>query len=181
MKIMQILDYETFGERFIDIAGQCAPYADVIWFRIKDRALVDEKAGRLREALPDTFLALSLDAQTASKYGYDAVQLGKDSYIESVRRDFPKLRIGYSAHSMDELESKDVDYFTLSPIFFTKKNYEVKPLGTVDVSHIDSEIYALGGISSENINRLKGKGFAGVAGISFYKEIKLLRSQCLLK
>lgn len=176
MKIMLVLDHDTFGENCIDVAIECAPCADVIWFRIKDEMLVEREAEKLRKALPDAFLSLSLDADTADRLGYDAVQLGAGSDIPSVREKYPSLKIGYSAHSVPEINDKDADYYTLSPIFFTKKDYEVNPLGVIDVSQLDKEIFALGGISSENVSELKGKGFAGIAGISLYKDIEQLKS-----
>jgi thiamine-phosphate pyrophosphorylase len=176
MKIIQVLDYDTFGDDCIDIAGECAPYADVIWFRIKDESKVRLEAEKLRKALPDAFLALSLDAEAAYDLGYDAVQLGANSDVESTREKYPNLKIGYSAHSVEEIQNKRADYFTLSPVFYTKKDYEVKPLGLVNVSTLGREVYALGGINVENVESLRGLGFAGVAGISFYKELQKLSS-----
>ncbi len=125
---------------------------------------------------PMLFLSLSLDAGTASELGYQAVHLGATSDIESVRQSYPELTVGYSAHSLVEIRDKHADYYTLSPIFHTDKEYEVKPLGPVDVSPLGREVYALGGITSENASRLAGLGYTGVAGISFYKELELLSS-----
>jgi len=175
MKIMLVLDHQTFGDDCVDIAKKCAPYSDIIWFRIKDINIIDAEAQKLRKALPDTFLSLSLDAAAADRYGYDAVQLGANSDVESVRDRYPHLKIGYSAHSVDEVESVDADYFTLSPIFFTKKDYEVHPLGAVDVSELSKEIYALGGIGADNAAELRSKGYSGVAGISFAENIEEIR------
>ena len=169
---MLVLDHRTFGDSCIDIAKYCDPYADIIWFRIKDKALVRGEAEKLRKALPESFLSLSLDAQAAYELGYDAVQLGADSEIADVRAKYPDLRIGYSAHSVEEIKEKDADYYTLSPIFFTKKDYKVKPLGALDVSGIDKEIFALGGIGIGNLSEVKDKGYTGVAGISFYENIE---------
>jgi thiamine-phosphate pyrophosphorylase len=52
----------------------------------------------------------------------------------------------------------------------------VKPLGALDVSHMGKDIYALGGIGTDNIGEIKNKGYAGVAGISFYENLKELNS-----
>jgi thiamine-phosphate pyrophosphorylase len=176
MKIMLVLDHGTFGDRCLDIAQKCAPYADIVWFRIKDKDIVRREAEKLRRALPDSFLSLSLDADTAYELGYQAVQLGADSDISGIREKYPELKIGYSAHGTEEIISKDADYYTLSPVFHTVKDYEVKPLGALDVSHMGKDIYALGGIGTDNIGEIKNKGYAGVAGISFYENLKELNS-----
>jgi len=171
MRIIQIADFQTFGSDCINIAKEASEYADIIWFRIKTDD-VEAEAKAMREALPDVFLCLSLNADIASKYGYQAVQLGADSDVEAVRHKYPELKIGYSAHSIDEIKDKQADYYTLSPIFHTEKEYEVNPLGVIDVKAFDKEIYALGGINRENVSQLIRHGYAGVAGISFYKELK---------
>ena len=170
MKIMQIIDYATFGEDSFNIAKQCAPYSDIIWFRIKGADVTEERVELMRESVPDAFLSLSLDVELAQKYSYDAVQLGVDSDVKS----YTDIQIGYSAHSVEEIMNISADYYTLSPIFYTEKDYEVKPLGLLDISHIDKEVFALGGINTENVSLLKG--YSGVAGISFYKDIEKLRA-----
>jgi thiamine-phosphate pyrophosphorylase len=176
MKLIQIIDYDTFGDRYVDIARQVADVADIIWFRVKQKGVVYTEAKRLREALPDAYLSLSLDADVAMELGYQAVQLGANSDVEAVREKYPELAVGYSAHSIDEIASTSADFYTLSPIFYTQKDYEVKPIGCVDVREIGKEIYALGGISSSNVSQLRGLGYAGVAGISFYKELSEIKS-----
>jgi len=179
MKLIQVLDYNTFGGKYIDTALKAAEYADIIWLRIKNREDIRQKAEELKKALPDKYLSLSLRADIAAELCYSSVQLGSGCSTEEVRKKYPKLQIGYSAHSLEEIIKTDADYFTLSPIFHTVKNYEIKPLGAVDVSHVDKKIYALGGISSENIKLLKNCGFEGAAGISFYKELeKIANTVC---
>lgn len=178
MRIMQVIDYGTFGEGYIDAAVKAAKHADIIWFRIKTGD-IRVKAAKLREALPDAFLSLSLDACTAAELGYQAVQLGFGADIAGVRAKHPGLKIGYSAHSISEIENTDADFYTLSPVFFTEKDYEVKPLGPQDVSALGKEVYALGGINADNISELRGFGFAGVAGISFVDELAEIKAQAL--
>lgn len=177
MKIMQVIDYRTFGKGFLGAALKAAEEADIIWFRIKDKRKMKAEAKKLRKALPDKFLALSADAALASELGYQAVHLGAASDIAAVREQFPQLKIGYSAHSTDEIMNKDADYYTLSPIFYTKKEYLVLPLGPTDVRSLGKEIYALGGIDSHNAVLLKGLGFVGVAGISFIDELRLIKQK----
>ena len=179
MKIMQVIDFDTFKEDYIKVAKDCARFADIIWFRIKYRNDIFDRAKRLRDALPDTFLSLSLDPDIAYGAGFEAVQLGGRSDIADARKKYPSLKIGYSAHTKSEIAEKDADYFTLSPVFYTEKDYNVKPIGVFDVSELGRDIFALGGINPENVSKLKGLGFAGVAGISFYKEIEAIREAVL--
>jgi thiamine-phosphate pyrophosphorylase len=179
MKIVQIVDYQTFGDDFLDIAKSCADHADTIWFRIKglDGSLIYEEAKRLRLALPNADLVLSDRADIAAMLGYDGVQLGAFTMpTDAVKYTYPQLKVGYSAHSIEEIKTVNADYYTLSPLFFTKKDYEVKPLGVVDVSGLGKEVYGLGGISSDNVSEVKEKGYTGIAGISFHKCISDLRS-----
>lgn len=175
MKIIQVIDYKTFGDRCGDIAESAAPYADIIWFRIKDIGVIRHEAESLRRRLPDSFLVLSLEAELASELGYQGVQLGSGADISAVREKFPELTIGYSAHSINEIKDISADYYTLSPVFHTEKDYSVTPLGALDVRRLDRKIYALGGISTENVHELKGLGYEGVAGISFHRELARLR------
>jgi len=174
-----VIDFDTFKEDCIDVARRCAEFADIIWFRIKGRPDVYERAKKMREALPQAYLSLSVDADIAYGLGYESVQLTCKSDVEAIRKKYPSLRLGYSAHNREEIAEKNADYFTISPVFYTSKDYEVKPIGVSDVSDLGKEIYALGGITPHNVHQLKGMGYAGVAGISFYKDIEALRRAVL--
>lgn len=172
---MLVLDYSVFQDDYLFIAEDSAIYCDSIWFRIKNMSAEDIvlKASALRTLLPDKNLILSERADIASMLGYNGVHLNKFCEdISSVRKNYPFLTLGYSAHSFDELGSVDADYFTLSPIFNTIKPYKVNPLGVISVDN--PNVYAMGGISSSNVESLKGRGFYGIAGISFYKELNVL-------
>ncbi|MGE4318212.1 MAG: thiamine phosphate synthase [Deferribacterales bacterium] len=173
MKIIQVIDYQTFGEGWLDIAVMSARYADRLWFRIKNVSddLMVKECGRLKKALPDMDIVLSGKPVIAVMCGLTGAHLNRDTYVTEI----PKLIRGYSAHSIEEIESIEADYYTLSPIFMTKKDYEVKPLGVPDVSGLHREIYALGGINLSNVSQLRNMGYAGVAGIGFYKELKEIR------
>ncbi|PLX70633.1 MAG: hypothetical protein C0602_03745 [Denitrovibrio sp.] len=179
MKIMQVIDYDTFKDDCVKTAKMCSSYADIIWFRIKGRDDIYQQAKKLREALPEAYLCLSKDPDIAYGLGYEAVQLSGKSDIAEVRRRYPSLKIGYSAHTKEEIAEKDADFFTLSPVFFTVKNYEVKPIGVSSVSELGKVIYALGGINADNVGQLKGMGYTGVAGISFFSEIDAVKKAVL--
>lgn len=174
MEIMFVLDYSTYASSFFDVALTASVYADIIWLRIKhiDASLVLSLSLKLRSLLPDTPLYLSERADIADICKFNGVHLGAGSIpVDVVKRNFKNLKVGYSAHSTDEITRLNADYFTLSPIFPTKKVYEVRPLGTVNVSRLGKNVFALGGINIKNIEELKGLGFKGVAGISFLEDL----------
>ena len=172
MEILLVLDHNTFGDEYIDVAKSCAPYCSAIWYRSKELTLADtyERAARLREALPDSRLILSEHADAAYMLGYEGVHLNAASLpVEAVKSAFGSLIVGYSAHGADEC-CQGADYYTLSPVFNTHKPYDVSILGAIPAPC--PEVFALGGINTENVAELKGLGYRGVAGISFYREIK---------
>jgi len=177
MKILFILDYTTYRENIFDVAKVASLYADAIWFRIKNIDAVDilYLSKRLRNELPSSHLILSERADIAQIAGFNGVHIGSKSIpTYAVKKAFPDLELGYSAHSINEIEEVEADYYTLSPIFYTKKDYEVYPLGPVDVSLAGKKIFALGGISINNVAKLLNRGFYGIAGISFFNDLQEL-------
>lgn len=178
MRLLQVIDHAAFGVKWLETARECAPYVDMLWLRIKNVSdeFMAQEARTLREALPGAVLMLSGNADIARECGFNGVQLGAGTERpESVKERYPDMITGYSAHTQDEIEDIEADHYTLSPIFETKKDYEVKPLGAVDVSSLRRKIYALGGVTSWNVAKLRDKGYCGVAGISFHKELPELR------
>ena len=178
MQIISVIDHASFGDSWPEIVRLSAEFADMLWFRIKnlpDDELMKE-CERFRK-LTDVPALLSARADIADKLGFYGVQLGASTESpESVKAKYPKLVTGYSAHSMDEIKKVEADRYTLSPLFMTKKDYEVRPLGVPDVSGLDKKIFGLGGISLSNVGQLRGKGYAGIAGIGFYKELEAIKA-----
>ena len=72
--------------------------------------------------------------------------------------------ISSSFHEIKEVENCyfEFDYHFLSPVFDTisKENYHGR---NFNVTEVDKDIIALGGIASENINQIKELGFKGAA------------------
>lgn len=177
-EIIFVLDYETFKDKLMETAEYVSKYVDKIWFRVKnvDAKEVYTLATLLRKSLPGTFLILSERPDIALLTGFDGVHLNAYSLaLIRLKKQFPNLLFGFSAHSIKEILDYDFDYFTLSPIFYTKKGYPVNPIGSINVCEIKKDIYALGGIDSGNIFQLKNKGYKGVAGINMFKEISEIK------
>ncbi len=171
MKILAVIDYETFGENYLEAANKAAPYAEMIWFRIKKTGAgkMLELALRMRGLLPHSRLILSERADVALAAGFDGVHLNASSMKpETVKRLFPGLLTGYSAHSEKECAESRADYTTISPIFDSSKPDGPRPLGLIKAPA--PNVYALGGINSRNYGLLLGRGFAGIAGIRLSAE-----------
>jgi thiamine-phosphate pyrophosphorylase len=109
--------------------------------------------------------------------GAHGVQLGASSLpVRLVRRKVrARLRIGYSAHSVEEAvrAARDgADLVTLSPVFPTlSKRMEGPPLGIEPLRQaarrvLGAEVFALGGINAIRAGSLRGTEVAGVAGIA---------------
>ena len=174
MKILAIIDYETFGENYLETAYKAAPHVAMMWFRIKNTH-ADEMLKlslKMRALLPQSVLILSERADVALAARFDGIHLNSSSMKpETVKQLFPNLQIGYSAHSEKECLSVQADYLTLSPIFPSYK--PGKPLGAINAPA--ANVYALGGINLKNYSLLHGKGYAGFAGISLISDIDKFR------
>lgn len=175
MNLLSIIDHYTFGDSYLEIASKCAPFSTMIWYRIKidDVSEIVTRATALRSLLKNSVLILSGRADIAEICRFNGVHLNSSSLPAFVvRKIYPELVIGYSAHSTDQCFDKYCDYFTLSPIFKTKKDYEVKPLGAIKSPA--ENVYALGGINDTNFRELQNLGYKGIAGISICKTASLL-------
>jgi len=100
---------------------------------------------------------------------------GGPSYCERVRSLVGTDRlVGYSAHSTDDAlaaQARGANYVSLSPVFAPRSHpTALEPLGIEGLreacSRIEVPIYALGGISGENLAAVRSAGAAGVAVIT---------------
>ena len=177
MKVLFVLDINYFGDNWLKVAEVTAPCCDRIWFRVKGRSDREtlELAKRLRKIIPSKTLLLSERADIASCAGFEGVHLnmGTPPPLE-VKRSFPELIVGYSAHSLQECRVSGADYFTLSPIFRTEKSVGA-PIGAVPAPA--PYVYALGGINAETAQSLKGLGYEGVAGIRLFSDVEKIKEE----
>ncbi len=106
----------------------------------------------------------------------DGVHLGSSSISldEELSNVASANYVGYSAHSFDEAQkaiSLGVDYLLYAPIFSPlSKDSSRPPLGISELAKLCSvssiPVYALGGISVENVEECKEAGAAGVGSIT---------------
>jgi len=92
-----------------------------------------------------------------------------------VKRLFPELIVGYSAHSLESARyahEEGADFITFGPVFKTTSHPNAKPVGTMELKKVTSKInlpvYALGGVTWERIKLCYKNGAYGVAGITMF-------------
>ncbi|MEE8536511.1 MAG: thiamine phosphate synthase [Acidobacteriota bacterium] len=151
---------------------------DRVQIREKDlaaRQVYDLARRVLERPVPEGFeLFINERFDIALAAGAHGVHLGARSLpVRLVRRRVGgRLRIGYSAHTVDEAirAARDgADLVTLSPIFATHSKPMNRPeLGTGPLCRAvrglgETPLFALGGINPERAVRLRGTGIAGVA------------------
>jgi len=106
----------------------------------------------------------------------DGVHIGINSLpVAEVRRMLgSKMLIGYSAHEIGEAmlaEAAGADFLTFGPLYFTpSKSPFGEPCGVNKMTEIAQEmkipVFALGGISYDNVSEALNTGVAGIAVIS---------------
>ncbi len=115
------------------------------------------------------------NVEIAVRCGADGIHVGQDDMNPSEvrKRVGDDMIIGVSAHNVEEAlnaVSSGADYLGVGAVFgsSTKKNVSDMPLERLRAicDAVDVPIVAIGGISAENINRLKDSGVDGVAVVS---------------
>lgn len=170
LKFLAVLDDDFFKEKIYETAEKLDGTAEIIWFRFKNYNNIQNKLVNIRKLVKKSILSLSSDYMLAEKYGFDGVHLNKNTinYYYNIKKD-TKLMVGYSSHSADEINKINADYYTLSPVFYTPKDYNVSPLGIIDYNKT-KKVFALGGINLENLDKIKNH-FYGFAGIRIINDI----------
>lgn len=171
IKVLAVIDDVFFNDFALYYAKEIEKYADIIWYRIKTRdSFYYDKIKNMRKNINNCPLVLSSDYITALKYGYNGVHINiKDLYNLNKILESDKLLTGFSSHNISEINNINVDYYTLSPIYHTPKEYKVKPLGLIDYNK-NKKVYALGGINLDNMEETSCH-FYGVAGIRLIKDM----------
>lgn len=170
LNFLAVLDDDFFKEKIFETAEKLDGTAEIIWFRFKNYNNIHTKLTKIRKIVKKSTLILSRDYILAEKYGFDGVHLNKDTIKNyNIIKSETKLMVGYSSHSADEINKINADYYTLSPVFHTPKDYEVTPLGIIDYNKT-KKVFALGGINIENLDKIKNH-FYGFAGIRIIQDI----------
>lgn len=120
----------------------------------------------------------SFDEIISLSKGFDGVHL-KSCFFDSIARlaraqSLQKMLIGYSAHSVAEVHQaieSGAHYCTLSPIFDTPNKAPALGLDTLEQIPLSMrmKVFALGGMTLENLNEVKRIGLGGFAAIGYFK------------
>ena len=105
---------------------------------------------------------------------YSGFHLTGEDLKKTTMREIDKTKFfGISCHSEEDIlkaESIEADYIFLSPIKETLSKKKLQPLGWEKFSELSKKtkipVYALGGLSEEDLSEAEKYGGYGVAGIS---------------
>jgi thiamine-phosphate pyrophosphorylase len=174
---------EAFWSRIRELVD-CA--VDFIQLRGK-RLASAELAGageRMRREIPigRTCFLVNGRADIALSSGADGVHLPADGLpVAAIRRLSDRLLIGRSCHSAVDVRSaarEGADYAVLGPVFRPRSKRGEATVPTeelVAAARSGIEIFAIGGISRDNLQELRGTGISGVAAITLFMEDEPLR------
>lgn len=179
-KFIAIVDVDVYGNNVLEkVKNIIKTHKPDIMLRaksLKGKAFY-EYAKTLRNITYDFGLRLLINERFDIAIGVDAdgVHMPSNAIDIEILKSIYKGIIGYSAHSKQDAilaKHKGAHYITLSPIFHTKSHEETKPLG-LDylkdvVKSINIPVFALGGISKDNINSVLETGVYGVASIRMF-------------
>jgi thiamine-phosphate pyrophosphorylase len=161
----RVADLTDAGVDLIQLRAKTLPGRELFGLATRMRAIT---AGR-------TSFLVNARADVAIAAGADGVHLpARGMPVETVRSLSRRLVIGRSCHSPGDVAAATAagcDYVLLGPVFDTRS----KP-GSAAISRSDlvsaaagsCDVYALGGVSLENLEQLRGTGIAGVAGITLF-------------
>ena len=155
------------GVKMVQLREKDLPGRELYELALKVRELT-KKYGAL--------LLINERFDVAVAVGADGVHLPEKSFPPSVvKRLFPDLTIGFSAHSEEGIKyamEEGADFVTFGPVFKTSSHPEAKPLGTMKLKEVtrkyDIPIYALGGVTWDRIKLCYKNGAYGVAGITMF-------------
>jgi thiamine-phosphate diphosphorylase len=160
-----------------------AETSGIDYFQLREKDMHSDPllhiAKKIRVLLKKTKFIVNGRVDVALAAGADGVHLQEGNLpIRIVRAAAPGLLIGFSAHSPQELkdaEAQGADYLFLSPVFAPRsKHSELHPIGVDNFiawsAGIGIPVFALGGISPENLPVLLERGCRAIAGISLFVE-----------
>lgn len=170
--------HRTYGDIFKAIEEALKEGVRAVQLREKDLPIRERLSWAYRlKALTDRYSAMLFvndRVDIAVAIGAQGVHLTRDSIpISVVRRHWPELIIGYSAHSVEEVleaERQGADFVCFSPVFETTSKPGAKAQGLQRLSQVCQRasipVFGLGGITAENALDIIDAGAHGVAVVS---------------
>lgn len=146
----------------------------IIQLRMKNKAEEDfmSMATKVKEICKDKAMFIINDnVEIALKADADGVHLGQgDMEIAKARKLIGNKIIGASAHNREEAikaEKDGADYIGCGAVFYTDTKNDVTSLSIEELNKICEAVkipvFAIGGITVDNMKCLKGSGINGVA------------------
>jgi len=137
-----------------------------------------ETGRRCRELIgPATKFVINRRYDIAVGCAADGVHLpGHGLPVTAVRQSAPQLTVGRSCHSLSDCTdavAEGSDYALLGPVFDTRSKASkgrIRPSSLRAAVSLGIEIFALGGVSRDNLSLLRDTGIAGVAAITLFME-----------
>ncbi len=151
---------------FIKRVGELYRNGITVILREKDlsESEYEKLARRVIEVCPDVILHSY--TEVAKRLGTKKIHLPLHMMNENIRNDFEI--VGVSVHSAQEAaaaEKMGADYVTAGHIFVTDCKKGLAPRGTEFlksvVNSVNIPVYGIGGISPDNIAKIRGTGAAG--------------------
>ncbi len=156
----------------------------VLAFQLREKSIEDSRLFELAEQLrslanQDSYIVINERFDIALAANLDGVHLPSSGIPTSVVRAAigMDLILGRSVHTLEELaeaKSGDADYVFVSPVFPTiSKESMLTPIGIDGLRKFcykagNLPVFALGGVTLENLDSLQKAGAAGYAGISMF-------------
>lgn len=129
-----------------------------------------------------TKLLINRRADVAAAVGADGVHLPAAGVpAEAVRRIDPRLIVGRSVHSLDDCHAaadQGADYVLFGPVFAPRSKPGEGRITVEDLllaAAAGPPVFALGGISRDNMEALRGLPIAGIAAITLFMVDRPLR------
>lgn len=175
-----ITDHHQYRQPIHEIAQQ-AELNGIRYFQLREKQIAKRElldiANHIRPELDQTKFIVNghLDVALACEADGVHLQAGNIS-VKEVRKKFPQLIVGYSAHSREEIleaESEGANYVFISPIFPPiSKQGNLPALGIEKLKEWSSlahiPVFALGGITAANLSDVAQAGCHCIAGISLF-------------
>lgn len=197
LKLYVILDLDYCEKRIFNIARQVIQ-AGVKTIQFRANSKPDKElfaiCKRLKEITTKNKVNFIVNDRVDICLGVEAdgVHLGQqDLPVSVVRKLIGRKIIGLSTHNIKQIhdaEQSEVNYISVGPIFksFTKPNLPEIGVEILDKvsSKINKPLIAIGGINTNNIDKLYGKNLTGIAvisGILLKNNIKLATKELMSK
>ncbi|MCM3364676.1 thiamine phosphate synthase [Niallia sp. Sow4_A1] len=196
IKIMAVTDNKHTLKKLLSILLEIHPYVDYLQIREKDKSpkeiyrLCDYL---LKEGVPARKIIVNDRLDIALLHSLKNVHLPTSGVsVNDVKTRFPKMYIGVSVHSKEEaiLADKEIaDYVIYGHCYPTNSKKGKPPIVLSSISEIKRNIsiplYAIGGITENQIEELASFGVDGVAIMSAIfsssdplKVVQSMRERC---